>query len=709
MTITTPVVDPLGPEGAVTSAAAKAVEPFTADVIGYNTVQLGWKAPALGAWLGIKVVRSRAGYPRTEDDGPQVLLFEQPGWNEQNNYSVTDLPGGYHYFTLFLRDAFGWFRAATVDALVPYDYSSTDKLWDTIPEYYKVIRDDTADLSLVNLRINKDLYDGVAGGDAPNLLLSAFVSLFGWGFDLLRTQAEFLLNGYNPSVVHVSRLELLAKQFGYRLEAAVPAHVNRTMVRNLSTLYRKRGTLLGVKEVASAVSGWDVEVSLGPNMLLMSEQSSQTDSYLDVKPYDYTKQYQAESFVHEDFVSQGNYTYVSRGAGPDVNVYINGPAKAPTGSTTDNTWWRYLAYPHVPVTPTYNLLTGDHSTWQGRYSNVATDNGYVEGSIRLALGALDIPNGPAQQTNVLRMVTYAAAIGWMEINAIPGLVADENNEPWSARKIITHMGIRVPRATTRWESTRRYLAGEHVVYKGAAYEALNESTGVVPTTVGDWARVGYDDRIEMTSSTYTHGPFSGTAGTGGKTVVPRVYAYDVDGVVSQTIEFTSTTVHPLFDPFIDDADTITGARKFATGQSWSTDAAGTWSVTRNDDGGWVTPPTSGKSHRWGTLSGTPFSVAVTWTADPGTTRLMGIIFRRSDTNNYWIATQTGLYKVVAGAARANPATGAFTWTKFTTGQRMRVEVSAANVISVYRNGTLLGSATDSFNSAATAHGLGTEV
>jgi hypothetical protein len=708
MTITTPIVDPLGPEGTVASAAAKNIEPVTADVIGYDKVVLGWKAPALGAWLGIKVVRSRSGYPRTVDDGLQVLLFEQPGWNEQNTFTVTGLQGGHHYFAIFLRDAFGWQRAALVDALLPYDYSSTDRLWDSIPEHYRMIRDDTADMSLVNLRINKDLYDGVAGGEAPNLLLSAFLSLFGWGFDLLRTEVEFLLNGYNPSVVHISRLELLAQQFGYKLETAVPAYVNRTMVRNLSSLYRRRGTMSGIKDVVSAVSGWEVEVSLGPNMMFSREQSISQEK---IPPYDYTKQYRAWTAVSYDYVSSGNYAYVNKDAGiPDTSVYVNGLSKAPTGTTSDNTWWRYLAYPEIPYSPLYNPRTGDWSTWQGRFSNIAINNNYAGGYVRPVYGALEAPNGPAQNTYALRMITPTSGISWMEINSVPGIVTNENSTTWSPREIITKMGIPIPRATMKWSATRRYIAGEYVLYKGAAYEALNESTGIVPTTTTDWARVGYDDRIEMTSSAYSHGPFAGTGGTGGRIVNPRVYLYDNLGVIQQTVEYTTTTVHPFFDPFVDDAPAaINGSRASATGQNWSTDAVGTWAVDRDDNGGWVTPPASGKSHRWGNLAGTPFSVAVTWTVDPGTTRLAGIVFRRSDANNYWIASQTGLYKVVAGAARANPATGAFTWTKFNKGERMRVTVDASNVISVYRNNTLLGTATDSFNNTATQHGLGTEV
>jgi hypothetical protein len=682
MTITTHVVDPLGPEGAVASAIARNVEPFTTSVLGYDTVVLSWTSPAVGSWLGIQIVRSRSGFPRTPDDGLSVLTFEQPGWNETNSFTLTGLVGGYHYFSLFLKDAFGWQRVSEADALVPYDYSSTDRMWDTLPEYYRVVRDDTADISKVNLRINPDLYDGVAGGEQPNLLLSAFISLFGWGFDLLRTQAEYLANGYDPLVIHSSRLRLLSEQFGHTLETSVPAHVNRTIVRNLATLYRKRGTLDGIHDMIAAVSGWEVEVSLGPNMLLSEDQSGHVNPV--VPTWDPTVKY-----LGGWPVKYGDYVFEAKSGGS-----LN---QTPPATGTSNAYWNYYASP-ITALGVRRADTFDINTWQVRLAT----GGATQGLTYQMVGAQDI-TGTKRHTNALRTHTNTAQ-AWYEVESIPFLTTPAR----SAQASVLEAGIPIPRPA-QWRADRVYRAGEFAIYKGAAYEALNDVIGVLPTVAADWLRVGADDRIAFTSSMYAHGPFEGTSGTGGKTITPKVYEYDGTGTLARSFEWTSgsAAVLPYFDPFVEDNAFIVGGRVSATGQSWLDDTAGNWPISRDDNGGWVAVGAAGKSHRWFNTSYANPNLAVTWTADPGTTRLVGIVFRRSDTNNFWIATQTGLYKVVAGAARANPASGALTWTKFVAGERMRVFANGSS-ISVYRNGTLLGTATDSFNSTATQHGLGAE-
>lgn len=696
----TSVVDPLGPEGAVASALNRDVQPFEATVIGYDQIVLTWKMPIAAAWSGLSVTRSRSGFPRTYDDGEQVLQYTMTDWNLQpSKFEVTNLIGGWHYFSLFLKDAFGvWQKVAEVDALVPYDYGSTDRMWDTIPEYYKVIRDDTADKSLVNLRINPDLYDGIAGGSESNLLLSAFISLFGWGFDLLRTETEYLAHGYDPTVIHTSRLQLLAQQFGHDPEASVPAAVNRTLVRNLSSLYRKRGTLDGIKELVTSVSGWDVEVLLGPNMMLNEDQAAQTNPVA-ASPWLSTVRYNAG-----DLVTYGDYTYFA--------VSNNTLATPPPNSATNSASWTYVDYPRVIPTGT-RADTGDVSTWQVWLDNFGTDD-VTPGRTKMVAGAPDI-TGTKRQTTALQ-ISRVGSTGpnRAEVRSYPSSYTPAK----PARLAMLESAIPIPRPV-KWDTAKQYAPGDYVIYKAAAYEALNKSVGVTPTTATDWLRVGADDRINFTVSTYAHGPFIGTAGTGGKTVEMQVFLHNADGSISQTLTYADfTALRPsIYDPFIDDATTLSGTRVAATGQTWSSDGVGTWSIDRNDSGGWVTPPASGKTQRWinnGTTSS--YSVGVTWTLDPGTTRLGGLIFRRVDANNYWIATQTGLFKVVGGAAKANPSTGAVSWTKFTTGDKMSVlsdhtNAGFGNVITVYKNGVAVGATTDNFNGGVAGSnnvGLGME-
>lgn len=689
--ITTPIVDPLGAEGAVASALNRDVEPFVATVLGYDSITLSWSMPSSSVWYGIRIVHSRSGYPRRFDDGDEVLNYVNTDWRTlPSAFEVSGLTGGWHYFSVFLKDNFGvWNKVSQTDGLVPFDYGSTDLMWDNIPEYYKAVRDDTADISLVNLRINADLYDDVAGGSQPNNLLSAFIAMFGWGFDLLRTEVDYLNHGYDPTVIHPSRLRLLANQFGHEPENSVPAHTNRTIVRNLSSLYRKRGTMEGIKDTVTSVSGWDVDVVLGPNLLLTEDQSGH------VNPAVPSMWIPSVKYTTGNLVRYGDFTFQA------LSTNLNTP---PPTTATSSATWTYLDYPRALANGS-RADTGDISSWQARLSGVA-GTGAVSGNTKVVAGAPDPLGGTKRQTNAMQVFrTGTDGSGWIDVVSVPAL----SNPLKPSQQFILESGIPLPKPS-KWVITRDYRFGDYVVYKGAAYRALNDNpAGVLPTSATDWVRVGADDRVSFTSSTYAHGPFVGTGGTGGKTVTPRAWTYDAAGNIVRLFEYTSATTDiPYFDTFVDDNVAFTNVRRAqGTYQLWSTDNTNAWTVDRDDNGGWVTPAATGKTHRWFVTSANHVNLAVTYTVDPGTTRLAGIILRRSDSSNYWISSQTGLYKVVAGAARANPASGALTWTKFNAGERMRVVLNGSD-ISVYRNGVLLGTATDSFNSTTYNHGLGAE-
>lgn len=675
-----------------TASTKGSVDPFRGAAEGYDAVNLSWTAPLQDTWLGFRIVRSRSGYPLTVDDGVTSTEVTSATWYQTVGFRDTGLPGGWQYYSFFLKSSTGWTRVATTSVLIPYDYGSTDKLWDVIPEYYKHIQDDSASTSLKNTRINPALYlDHV--NSAPNLLLSSFLNLFGMGLDSLRTQAEGVQSGYDVNSVHISRLGLLSTQFGNNLEQAVPAHSNRTVVRNLAHLYRERGTLNGIKDTATMVSGWDVEVTLGPNMMLSEDQAAF------VNP-DYPQWLPTVLYTPlagskpADRVKYAGYVYESL-------VAALGSAQAPTGTTGSNTWWSYVAYPRVDRSLA-RVDTGDISTWQANLSG----QGFVSGSTAIGVGAPD-PESPAVlQSNALqiyRLGTNGSAT--IDVSSVPAVLADASSRP--AKQFVLESAIIMP-TSTPWSSTVLYKVNDLVVYKGALYKALVDSTNVLPTVTTTWSRVGFDDRLRLLLSVYAHGPFTGATNSGGRRVLPFVNEYDETGTLIRT-----TSADPakwsgqFFDSFNADSGSVSSARQSDAGLFWATGGLGSWSVARDDVGGYATPPPSGRTHQVASATAADRHVAVTYRFDPGTTRKIGVVFRRSDSSNYWIASQTGLYKVVAGAAPANPASGALTYSAFVAGDRLEVYF-VGSTINVYKNGTLLGTATDAFNSTITAHGIGAE-
>lgn len=85
------------------------------------------------------------------------------------------------------------------------------------------------------------------------------------------------------------------------------------------------------------------------------------------------------------------------------------------------------------------------------------------------------------------------------------------------------------------------------------------------------------------------------------------------------------------------------------------------------------------------------------------TREIGVIFRWSDANNFWLATKNELKKVVAGV-KQDPASGVASWSAFLPDERLTVTLSGSS-ITVKRDGVTIATATDSFNSTATRHGV----
>lgn len=685
-------VGALGTEGIIATSLGRSIAPFEAEASGYDAVRLSWTAPVVSAGSGFRITRSRAGYPRSYDDGFHVVVVETPTWNVVTGYDVTDLPGGWHYFSFFVKRNGNWLRVSTVDALVPYDYGSAERLWDTMPGHYRYVFDDTASPSVANVRINPALFDG-GESNPPNLLLWNFITVFGWGLDIMRSQAESVLTGYDVNTMHVSRLATVAKQFGHDLEQAVPSSSNRTVVRNLSTLYRKRGTIDGIRDLVTMSSGWDVDVSIGTNLMLSEEQAAFVNP--EIPRWDETKQYATGALV-----KYGNYIYKALQT-------TRGALQAPASTNVTNTWWEWTEAPRY-VRTANRADTDDVSTWQVEYVNKIKP-----GATAVAVGVPD-PHAASDLTaSALKLHTGSPTGSYtgggtgseLYVYSVPRATPAQYDTVslLPSQDLALKNAIALPNAVP-WEPGVTYQRGEQVIYLHVRYWAKTE-TSAVPTDTVAWEQISDDARHRVIVSTYAHSSF--TVDFKQKAVDPVIEEYDQHGNFLRRVVGTSDPYFwGFYDPFLKDNVPIIQGTAAAKG-SWNSDGVGTWTITRDSDGGQVSIPASGKSHRWASVAGvaqqSEGNFAVTWTADPGTTRLVGIIFRRSDTDNYWIASQTGLYKVVAGVRQAASAT----WAKFTKGDRMRVYVELGS-IEVYKNGTQVASLFDTFNETAIQHGLGTE-
>ena len=662
-----------------------AIDPFVVTVTSFDTVTLSWQEPG-GQWDGFRILRNPAGFPMDERDG-QAILDNPIGYEgATGRHTVdTDLPGGWMYYAAFLHnsDESQWERVATEEVLVPFDYDSTDFIWNLVPEYYKEITDTGAGYSQVKYRINPAIYrdnDDVVA----NQQLVEYLNIFGWGLDFLRTETDTILDGYDPYAVHYNRLGLLAEQFGAQLETSVPASANRSLVRNLGSLYRMRGTLNGIRELLSLVSGWDVEVTLGPNLMLSDDQAS--FSHPDPQIWDYTIRYNAG-----DRVKFGLYLY-------QATQVAYGPTQGPPVTNINNAYWNHDGF----IEPKEDRSvarqdTGDVSTWQ-----VLNSAGQVIPSgTFIGQGATVTDDDTLHWANVLGFWNTGTTTSDFTVRSVPRLLS--NLDQWD-KQLIIESGIPVPRPTRQYVYGQSYSTGDKVMFLGSPYEA-RLPTKALPSDASTWFRLGYDDRVRMCLSYYTHAADSGVPHTGGKICHPYIAEFDENGdTIQELVMIPSTYGNQFYDPF-NVAGNLTGGRTPAVGPAWAVDGVGTWIQGTSDVGGYVYPP-AGRTFQLapGTLAS---DVRIAATYRSLGSRSIGIVFRYTNPSNFWIATQTGLKKVVAGVV-SNPANGAVSWDAFLPGDRMTVTLQGTNIV-VYRNGPqIVGATNDGFNSTGTRHGVEAE-
>jgi phage tail-like protein len=651
------------------------VDPFEGRASGFDAVSLTWTAPA-GDWGGFRLLHNTTGIPNNENDG-EVLLDA----SSSASYLHSDLDGGWHYYAIFLYNNtyLEWERAAGTSALVPFDFGSADKMWDLIPEYYKDVRSDWLLPGDNTYRATPAVFLNNTDVE-PNMQLARFLQVLGWGMDVLRSEADTVLDGYDIERVHVSRLALMAEQFGGEIEESASASQNRSLVRNLGWLYRKLGTLDGIREMLSLTTGWPVDVTLGPNLMLSEDQAN----FINPNPQEWDPYTQ---YYMEDRVKYGNHLFQAKIKSYGIN-------QAPPLTRTSNTWWDVDAF----VEPADDVSvartdTGDISTWQ-----IQGPDGWQSGGTHIGAGSIDPEDGSITWDNSLGFRNTQSATGDFTLRSIPRYAT--NLTSWDPM-LVFKSGVPVPKARHEWVSGVTYQAGTMVLYQGAPYLSTTATTQP-PSTTSDWKRLGYDDRIRLALSWYAHGPWNGTVGTGGLNEHAVITEFDENGGLIHDVVCNPASYANIFYDAFNNVQTgvLDSGRTGAVG-TWGSGGSGTWAVRRDDDGGYVVPPSSGRSYQLAPASVADGNVGITYRDLPTAGRLIGLVFRWADASSFWVAAQNGVYKVTGGTRGA----ASTTYTPFVPGDRMRVNFNGST-IKVYKNGTQVGGTiTDSMNSTANRHGV----
>lgn len=634
------------------------VSPFTATPTDYTTVLLNWTAPA-GSWSEMRLLRNRYGWAVNENDGD--ILLDTTALHTSFVDTAT-APGKWVYYSIFIQASGQWSRAGTVASLVPKNCGYTDALYAAVPEMYKV-----------NVLAGNALTDS---SNTANPYLYPFLSVFGFGLDLIKTyyDSNRYTNDWRTS--RFDNIQNMATQFGIAFEASAPAYLFRQRVRDAALLGRSKGTLEQIRTLIAETTGWDTELTIGPNMMLSDDQAS-----FDHPQYDDWDS--SVNYAHNERVKFGSYLYAAGSSG------AYGQSQAPTGTSSSNSYWTIVS---GSTDTTLVNANGNVAGWE----EISFTTGVAPGTsaVQVFVGVQN-PTNPSDSTGnamVVKNNNSGSQVATMGVRSVAKLAGQTTVDPQQA----VMYGVPIPLATATYDPTAYYQPGDMVIYHGRAYKALTANQAVSPndtaTANAQWTPLGYDGRTQLCLSGYTQ------AASGQQVVVsPFVEFYDVHGNLITTLYSDAAPAFNYFDSFTQNWSTWSSRTTDVGGKTWTV-GAGAWTCG-GYDGGVSYPSGSGRTLAWfaGNANGT---VAVTFDTSPAGNEHQGLLFRLQDTSNYFRAGRTALYRIASGAVAATYNYS----TSLSDGDRLTVSYNGSN-ITVLRNGTQVLSTTDSNLSTATGVGM----
>lgn len=223
--------------------------PFTADPYDYGVLQLRWGTPS-GDWDQIRLVRNSYGAPDFESDGAVLgLAPDAVGVNEWFDRDLRE--GNFYYYALFVRtaDTQQWVRAGVTIGLVTQNFGYGTQMFEWLPGWFQE-QDDA--------RPRAPFFQGP---------LRRYLNVVGLAADFTRTELETLRWLRRPERISGDLLPLMAQQYGVPVEPAIGMRRTRFWLRDAMFLYKRKGTLPGIQDIVTTITGWDSVVGYGPNIL----------------------------------------------------------------------------------------------------------------------------------------------------------------------------------------------------------------------------------------------------------------------------------------------------------------------------------------------------------------------------------------------------------------------------------------------------------
>lgn len=643
------------------------IQGFTAGPVDYANVLLMWDAidsNTITTVTEFRLLSNPWGFPVDQNDGT-VLVDLTGSFQQITQYTdPTVAPGKVAYYGIYLLTTSGsWVRAGFATCLMPVNHGSGNRLFELMPTYFQSFntsgnQSNTAQdlvppavpltgVPLVNPYANdvtiefgdlntSVMVNGVPIGATsrftlpvsgvvilsyappetpvwrwytvpdlgPETYIQSYLNVLGYGLDFLKTQYDFELDSLNnPMKMALGDVQNLALQLGIPYSTEIPAYDMRKAVLYWTKVMLERGTIGGISEHITLLTGYDVDLHLSSNVMLDDDQSKPVNpvypawsagtpyitgnivTYPVAQPWNPASTYASGSVVEYNgllytattsitVTPPGNAGWSQNVAGPFTYVCIanvaTAPGPAPSGSLSANGTWSVIyggqktGSEYTESLPIPGLL-GNADTWEflttgGTELDTHVGVGFPDPLtwLQSATTPQTIPNGVTHTIRALNN-TGGTLSGTLLRSLCRGSTASVNPDP----QLVVEHGIPVPRAGNEilaWSSSQEYHVNDIVQYGNTNFIALRGSTGATPPSLsvpvnnnydfetaftGTWSAIDGISALTQVSSPVFHGTHAAHTtytGTAAKTEDQSYLVPVIPGAGYQVKAFANTTV-----------------------------------------------------------------------------------------------------------------------------------------------------------------------
>ena len=676
------------------------VDPFTASSLDYASILLTWAQPS-GTILAYRLLRNRFGYPADQDDGE--ILIDSTSYPGNSFIDHKVIPGEYHYYGFYvLLNFIGnvWVRSATTATLAINQYEFHDKLLHPLVPGQFTNETGLGDVFTVTEGSTINTPQGeILLADGENRAFHLFLNVISWGMNLLKTQYDTYLHLNNPWKIPLPDLHNLANQVGVVVNPDIHPYTLRKAVFFNAQINKERGTTSGLATEVSALTGWNLDLTVGQNFMLENDQSEFLDP-------DYPQWVNSINYNTGEKVSFSGFWYNC--------INASNIGNAPTGTSASNTWWAPILST-LDNTVLLNSATGFINTWEPLYPTVT--NGITSGTAISEIIGIADPLSPSKFAwNGLQVTNNGGGTQnvWLRsIARTPGDIAVTTTTFAPNKYQVINDGLPVPYdslPSQTWNATTTYETQNIVTYNNQPFVALRQSKNALPpyavpaNSSPEWAPLSLNTRFRICVSAYC------TGSSGAIQIYPFVEWYDDQGTFimrhiarNPTPGTVAVPDGLVYDSFTTRAGTtIDGTRTDDGGFTWIQEA-GSLSCTAFATGSvYPTVPTT-RSYAVVSSGVSDTQIGITFLTGAAPGMVQALYLRWLDDTHYIRASRSDL-RTINGATHTT--IGSYS-TPCSDGDRLTVTLSGSN-ITCFRNGVQVLTTTSTFNQTATRHGFGVE-